>query len=179
MNHYAGTPWTDRAAARMGHYASQMLIGAIVAVIVIGLFPPPGALAFTVPIALFAFVILSWLLMRQHDRTLCESCVLSMPLDAAGRAAKLRRRFWMTHTGSEPRFLIPYLAVLIGSNFATTDAGRIGWAVVQSSMIYLLMAQSTHRKLQPWCPWCSGGGGGGEEVDDTPPVLPNDDRQIA
>ena len=42
----------------------------------------------------------------------------TMPLNAAERAVKLHRRFWMAHTGSEKRFLIPYLVVLIGSNFA-------------------------------------------------------------
>jgi hypothetical protein len=44
-------------------------------------------------------------------------------------------------------------------------------------MVYLIAANATHRRLQPWCPWCSEGGGG-SEVDDRPPVLPNDDRQL-
>jgi hypothetical protein len=54
---------------------------------------------------------------------------------------------------------------------------RVGWAIIQLSMIYLIMSQSTHRKLQPWCPWCSAGGGG-SEVDEPDPVLPQDDRQL-
>jgi hypothetical protein len=134
--------------------------------------------ALTVPIALFGVVLFSWVLMRQHDRRLCEHCLLSMPLNPAETAAKLKRRFWMAHTGSEPRFLIPYIVVLISSNFAMgTLIGRIGWAVIQLSMVYLIMSNSTHRKLQPWCPWCSEGGGGAE-VDETTPILPNDDRQL-
>jgi hypothetical protein len=72
--------------------------------------------------------------------------------------------------------LIPYLVVLIGSNFATTTAGRIGWAVVQSSMIYLILAYTTHRRLQPWCPWCRSDGGG-EHEDVSPPPPPVDHRQ--
>ena len=99
----------------------------------------------------------------------------SMPLDAAEKATRYERRFWTAHAGSEPRYLIPYLVVLIGSNFLTSPAGRIAWAVIQLSMIYLIMAQSTHRRLQPWCPQCSGGGGG-EEVESPDPVLPHDDR---
>jgi hypothetical protein len=154
-----------------------MLMASIVAVVAIGIYPLPGVFMFTVPIALFGIVLFSWLLMRQHDRRLCEKCVMSMPLNPAEQAQRLKRRFWMAHTGSEPRFLVPYLVVLIASNFATTTAGRASWAVIQLSMVYLIMSNSTHRRLQPWCPWCSDGGGG-EEVDETPPVLPHDDRQL-
>jgi hypothetical protein len=170
-------PWRSRAADVLGHHANEILIASIVAVVIVGLQPPPGAFAFTVPIALFAVVLLSWVLMRQHDRRLCEQCLLSMPLNPSEKALRLKRRFWMAHTGSEPRFLIPYLVVLISSNFATSMVGRIAWALIQMSMVYLIMSQSTHRRLQPWCPWCSDGGGG-QEVDETPPVVPHYDRQL-
>jgi hypothetical protein len=177
MAHSARLPFTTRIAESLGHHASQILIASIVGVVVMGLFPPPGLLMLTVPLALFMIVLGSWVLMRQHDRRLCERCVMSMPLNPSEQALKLKRRFWMAHTGSEPRFLVPYLVVLISSNFATSTIGRIGWAVIQLSMVYLIMAQGTHRRLQPWCPWCSDGGGG-EEVDETPPVLPHDDHQL-
>ncbi len=175
--HVHDLPWHNRVLARMGHHATALLSVSIVLVVAMGFFPPPGALAFTVPVTLFAFVILTFLLMRQHDRSLCERCMLSMPLNAAEQATTMQRRFWMAHTGAEPRFLVPYLVVLVGSNFATTTLGRVAWAAMQLSMIYLLLSNATHRKLQPWCPWCSGGGGG-EDVDETPPVLPNDDRSL-
>jgi hypothetical protein len=178
MGNSADMPWTARAAGRIGHHASAMLIASIGGAVVLGMYPLPGVFSFSVPIALFGFVLLSWFLMRQHDRRLCEQCMASMPLNPSEEAVRYKRRFWMAHTGSEPRFLIPYLAVLIGSNFTTTTVGRVGWAIVQLSMIYLILAHSTHRRLQPWCPWCSDGGGG-EHVDETPPVLPNDDRQLA
>jgi hypothetical protein len=172
----ARIPWGERAGDRLGHYANSLLMGSIVVVVGLGLYPLPGILAFTVPVALVAVVLLSWMLMRQHDRRLCEQCVMSMPLNPSEKALRLKRRFWMAHTGSEPRFLIPYLVVLVSSNFATSTVGRIGWAAIQLTMVYLILSQSTHRKLQPWCPWCSDGGGG-EEVDETPPVLPHDDRE--
>jgi hypothetical protein len=171
-----GIPFHGRVTDKLGHYATAILIVAIGATIVIGFYPLPGPFTYTMPIALFGIVLLTWLLMRQHDRRLCEQCVTSMPLNPSERAVRLKRRFWMAHTGSEPRFLIPYLVVLISSNFATSTVGRIGWAVMQLTMVYLIMSQSTHRRLQPWCPWCSEGGGG-QEVDETPPVLPSDDRE--
>jgi hypothetical protein len=177
MSQSARLPWSERLSAVLGHHASGMLVGSIVAVVAIQFVPMAPMTGLGVSIALFAFVLVSWLAMREHDRRLCESCVMGMPLNPAEQAKRHQRRFWMAHTGSEPRFLVPYLVVLIGSNFATSTIGRIGWAIVQLSMIYLILSQSTHRKLQPWCPWCSGGGGG-EDVDETPPVLPHDDRQL-
>ena len=175
---FGGRPWGERVTGALGHRANTMLASAIVLVVAIQFAPIDPLTALAVSITLFAFVILSWLLMREHDRRLCERCVMEMPLNPSAEAKRLHRRFWMAHTGSEPRFLVPYLVVLVSSNFATsTTIGRIGWAVVQLSMVYLIISQSTHRRLQPWCPWCSDGGGG-EEVDETPPVLPNDDRQL-
>jgi hypothetical protein len=117
--------------------------------------------------------------MRRHDRRLCEHCMASMPLNAAETSVKMGRRFWMAHTGSEKRFLIPYIIVLLGSNFATGTIGRGFWAIMQLSMIYLILSNTTHRRLQPWCPWCSNGGGGEEHEDTpTPPPLPQDYRQL-
>lgn len=177
MAHSARTPWSGRASDSLGHHANEILIASIFAIVLLRLKPLPGLLGLTVPLAIFGLVIMSWLLLRQHDRRLCELCVLSMPLNPSEQALRYRRRFWMAHTGSEPRFLVPYLVVLLGSNFATSTLGQLVWAVVQLSMVYLILSYSTHRRLQPWCPWCSEGGGG-DHVDDTPPVLPNDDRQL-
>jgi hypothetical protein len=175
--HSARTPWGERASGSLGHHANEILIASIVAIVLLRLKPLPGLFGLTVPLAVFALVVLSWLLLRQHDRRLCEQCLLSMPLNPSEQAIRYRRRFWMAHTGSEPRFLVPYLVVLLSSNFATSTLGVLVWAAVQLSMVYLILAYSTHRRLQPWCPWCSEHGGG-DHVEDTPPVLPNDDRQL-
>jgi hypothetical protein len=154
-----------------------MLIGAIVAVIVVMVVPAPGLFAYTVPVALFGVVIVAFLLMREHDRRLCEMCMLSMPLNAAERASQYQLRFWLAHSATDPRIIAPYMVVLIGSNFLISIITPIGWAAIQLTMVYLVLAYSTHRKLQPWCPWCSEGGGG-THVEDMPPVLPHDDRQL-
>jgi hypothetical protein len=177
MSSSARLPWGERLSLALGHHAGRMLAAAIVGVVAIQFVPIDPVSGLGVSIVLFAFVLLCWLLLREHDRRLCEQCVREMPLNPADEAKRLHRRFWMAHTGSEPRFLVPYLIVLISSNFATSTIGRAGWAAIQLSMIYLIMSQATHRKLQPWCPWCSPGGGG-EEAEDLPPVLPNDDRNL-
>jgi len=55
-----------------------MLIGAIVAVVAVTVMPLPGLFAFHRPVALFGFVILCFVLMRQHDvgcaRCACCRC---------------------------------------------------------------------------------------------------------
>lgn len=177
MAESARTPGDGRVADAFGHHASRVLIACIVAVVLLPVAPLPGLLVLVVPAALFALVLVSWVLMRQHDRRLCELCMLSMPLNPSEQAARYRRRFWMAHTGTEPRFLIPYLVVLISSNSATSTPGRVCWALMQLSLVYLVLAATTHRKLQPWCPWCSEDGGG-DHVEDVPPVQPDDDRQL-
>jgi hypothetical protein len=169
-------PWRSRTADSLGHHATEILIASIVAFVLVSLKPLPGALMMTVPITLFGVVLLTFVLMRQHDRRLCEQCMLSMPLNPAQRAARYKRRFWMVHTGSEPRYMIAFTVALIGSNFLTSAFGRLCWAVIYLSTAYLVLAYDTHRKLQPWCPWCSEDGGG-DHVEDVPPVLTPDDRQ--
>lgn len=173
----------DRAVTRVadvwGHLAPEILSASILASILVGLRPPPGLLGLTVPLSLMVVVLASWVLMRRHDRRLCEHCMASMPLNAAEKAIGYHRRFWMAHTGSERRFLIPYLTVLIGSNFFPGTWGHLAWALIQTSMIWLIVSNVTHRRFQPWCPWCSDGGGGSSRDDDVvPPPLPDNDRLL-
>ena len=173
-----GMPWPARGASQWGHRSTQILIGSIVATIALVLrpLPPDNPAAVLIPVALFALVIGSWILMRRHDRRLCEQCMSSMPLDASNLAARRGRRFALAHLGSNRRFVVGYLVILIGSNFVLLDtallpasASRWLWAAIQSTMIYLILAYSTHRKLQPWCPQCRDGGGG-LDVDAPEPV---------
>ena len=169
--------WSRDFNSRWGHFAPNLLIGAIGVVILLGFRPVPTSADLLVSLGLVLFILATWVVMRAHDRSLCEHCVGSMPLNPSEQAARYKRRFWMSHTGAERRFVIPYLAVLIGSNFFAGTIGRLAWAVIQSSMIYLILSYSTHRRLQPWCPWCSEGGGGDERVS-TPDPNPSDGRLL-
>jgi len=171
-----GLSYSGGLARSWGHRAPQLLSVSILGAIALGVHPmTPTPLTLLTAVVLLTFVVITWLFMRQHDRRLCESCAASMPLNAAEHAARFGRRFRLAHAGSNPRVLVPYLVVLIGSNFFTGSIGRIAWALVQSSMVYLIMAHSSHRRLQPWCPQCSGGGGGSRDSA-ADPVLPRGDR---
>ena len=178
MTHSIDLPYPGGLARVWGHRAPQLLGGAILGAIALGVRPmTPTPLTILTSLLLLVFVIVTWLFMRQHDRRLCESCAASMPLNAAEHAARFGRRFRLAHAGGNPRLMIPYLVVLVGSNFLTGPVGRIGWALVQSTMIYLIVAHSSHRKLQPWCPQCSGGGGGNRDNVDEPD-SPRGDRLL-
>ena len=178
MYEHAGVPITRRVAARWGTSHRELLMASVGAVIVLNVFPPSGALLLTAPVALISFVLVTWMFMRAHDRRLCEYCVAAMPLNPSELATRYRRRFWLTHNGASAKFALPYLAILVASNAIPGQAGRIVWALAQSSLIYLLAAYTTHRRLQPWCPWCKGGGGGHDDEPATPePVEPERRRQ--
>jgi hypothetical protein len=163
-----------RALRLWGHLSGDLLCVAVVAAIALGLYPAPAALQFTLPAALVVFVVVCWLAMRRHDRRLCEHCAAAVPLDAAGRAARYRLRFRLAHAGGDPRLVLPYLAALALTNFAPGAPGRVLWVLAQLTLIYALRSGVTHRRLQPWCPFCHGGG---EKTPTTDP-LPQDHLQL-
>lgn len=174
-----------RASTRLldlwGHWSASLLVISIAASICLGLrTAAPSTLSLLATLTLFMFVLTTWGMMRQHDRRLCTSCAAAIPLNAAEQASRYRRRFVVTHALSNPRILIPYLIVLLGSNWFLTFSGssRYIWAAVQATMIYLVLSHSAHRRLQPWCPWCSGGGGGGEWSPVNSPDGPRGGRQL-
>lgn len=172
-------PEPSRFARRWGHWGSQALIAAILVTIAIVLRPLPygSPAAALVPVLLVLMVLASWLLMRQHDRRLCEDCMRSLPLDPAQDAARFRRRLRLAHLVADRRLVVGYLLLLLASNLVLienlvpSELGRPVWAAVQSTMIYLVLAYSTHRRLQPWCRQCGGGGDDSQDAD-APVPLP-------
>ena len=173
----SGATWGPSASS-WGHQAPRVLIGAILTSIYLAFRPLPATpAALMVPFLLVLLVLVSWVSMRQHDRGLCERCMSAMPLNPSETAARCRRRFAVTHLGSDRRLVAAYLLLLVFSNVLLLPAagvfhtaGQYVWAAVQSTLIYLVMCYTTHRRLQPWCPECQGGGPGDKEwsADPTP-----------
>jgi hypothetical protein len=169
---FSSRPFTAVVINRWGHWAAQLLIGAICAAILLRVVPiaPDNLMAVGAPVALMTLVVVTWLLMRKHDRRLCEHCMTAMPLNAAESAARYRRRLATAHLGSNKLLVVAYLAVLVGSVFLPGRVGLAIWAIAQATMIYLLLSYTTHRRLQPWCRACRGRGGEDEKVDTPDPV---------
>jgi hypothetical protein len=169
--------WSGNAATRWGHWGSTGLAGSVAAILALGIRPLPAGTpaAVLVPMAVLAFALASWLAMRQHDRRLCEICAAAVPLNASEIAARYHRRFAVAHAGSHRSLVVAYLVVLAGSDVVLLDGTanlieRICWSLIQSSMIYLVLAYSTHRRFQPWCPQCRGGDGRRDLVEGPGPV---------
>jgi hypothetical protein len=96
---YESVPGPGRVVRRWGHWASHVLIAAILVTIAIVLRPLPydSPAVTLVPILLVLTVGTSWLLMRQHDRRLCEDCLRGLPLNPAQDADRFRRRLMLAH----------------------------------------------------------------------------------
>ena len=169
---FPSRPFGAGVMNRWGHWASQLLIATIVLAILLRVRPiSPGSLmALLAPVALMALVIASWVMMRKHDRRLCEHCMSAMPLDASRSAVRYKHRLATAHLGSSKPLVVGYFIALIGSAFIPGTVGMIIWTTMQLSMIYLLLSYTTHRRLQPWCRGCRGRGGEDESVDSPEPV---------
>lgn len=182
---YQSVPEPSRIARLWGHWGSQALIAAILLTIANALRPLPSDSpgATLVPVLLVLMVLSSWLLMRQHDRRLCEDCMRSLPLDPAQDAARFRRRMMLAHLAADRRVVAGYLLVLLASNLVLIESlvpselGRPLWAAVQSTMVYLVLAYSTHRRLQPWCRMCGGGGDDRQDADAPDPLPTGSSRR--
>jgi hypothetical protein len=180
IEYLGGEPWPSRIATRWGHQGARLLIAAIIGSITLRLRPPPAgtALSLMVPVAVMALVITSWLLMRQHDRRLCEACMRTMPLNASEQAARQVSRFRVTHLGSNKLLVVGYLVFLVGSAFVPGRLGLAVWTSAQLSMIYLVLSYSSHRRLQPWCPWCNERGPGEDHDVQAPDPMPNGYQRV-
>jgi hypothetical protein len=167
--------WLTRVTDAWGHYGGESLIVAIAASIAVKIVPLPLMVNLLAALAIIVGVIGGFVLMRRHDRRLCELCMTHMPLNPSLEVERHKWRFWVAHDGSEMRFVVPYLAVVFGSSFVVDYIGKWTWAAIQATLVYLVLAQVTHRRLQPWCPWCRSGG---DSVPESPEVLPEDDRLL-
>ena len=82
----------------------------------------------------------------------------------------------MSHTGAERRFIIPYIVVLIGSNFFFAGmVGRVGWALVQIVDDLSDPVVRDAPQAAAVVPLVQRAAAAGDEVHDAPEPLPHDD----
>ena len=97
-------------------------------------------------------------------------------MNPAESAAQYQRRFAVAHASSERQFMIGYLIGLALSNVLLYSPGSrpapaalVLWAACQYSLVYLILAHTTHRRLQPWGPRCRGGSKAGTDAPEPVP----------
>jgi hypothetical protein len=144
----------------IGHYAPWFLSVVMGGLIVMTLSPSVfSAVPWWVLLALIPLAIVAGGYILDHNRRLCERCITAMPLDPSTAAARYGLRFRVAHLFERKVFAIGYLAtVLVAMLVYDHPVGRYGCAVVQASLVYLMLVYITHQRLQPWCPYCRGGG---------------------
>jgi len=172
---YAGA--RSRFMNAWGHYAPDVLSVVIVTLVALRFFRPPQITVLPIAAVLFAAVVGSWLLLRRHDRRLCEPCMSSMPLDPSRRAQRYGYRFKLAHLGSKPLLVVAFLVFVMGSAALPGTIGKGIWVAAQLTLIVSIRSYVTHRRLQPWCPVCSEDGGG-STIHEPDPILPRD-HQLA
>src|SRR5690242_18699648 len=88
-----GSGRRSRVLNAWGHYATDVISVVIVTLVAFRFLPPPRVTVLPIASLLFVAVVGSWVLLRRHDRRLCEPCLASMPLDPSRRAQRLDYRF--------------------------------------------------------------------------------------
>lgn len=147
--------------SKIGHRFSTIISGVIFLILLSVWIDMPLSIRVIMSLLLAAVVLFGWAALRKHNRSLCEECLL--PLQPEKDAEKYHRRLNTAHLCTdEPYYLIMYIAslaivtslVFSVPNFFTI----ILWEIGQLGLIYLLLSNSTHHRLQPWCPICRHGG---------------------
>jgi hypothetical protein len=149
-----------RTSRTVGHYAPWLLVAFVGLLIALTVAPILRAyLPWYVSALLLTGAVALGLAILAHNRQLCERCIAALPLDASATAARYAVRLRVAHLFERRLFAVCYLCAIAGCAFLYSHpVGRYGWAVVQASLAYLLVAYVTHQRLQPWCPHCRTGG---------------------
>lgn len=137
------------------HHAASIAVALTAGAFVPGLLPLGLVIRLAIFVAYVAASVVTWRVMRKHDHSLCEQCMTAMPMSPSRDAERYSRRLKLVHTLSNRRRATVYLA---GVLVLPIVGGHIAAAAVVVSVGYVIMAQRTHRRLQPWCVQCANGG---------------------
>lgn len=163
----------QRALAWIGHQEPWLFLGTCVAFI--GLtWLNVGRAAVVLAVVFFLIAEVG---RRKHTRNLCERCFDAVPFHDPGAAVEKRRReLWAFHWGHV--FVLGYgglaIAAIAAWTWLSVIVGGALTAVVLIVAVYLTFTIITHRRLQPWCPYCDHGPGDEDpeiDPDQPPPSL--------
>ena len=116
--------------------------------------------------------------MGKHDYSICSTCVAHTPLDPQAKVSKpfTKFRLRMEHIFNEgysgTAISLITFPLFIWSLFLdrTGLLYKIIWTFLLVTFMVSLLANTAHRILLPWCPFCHWGGQGEDEES---PVLPD------
>lgn len=182
------TYWFKRAAKLRHRHYGDVLEAVLVGVLIVALFATYGTDA-GVGVVLVAqyLIVVPQVMQRRHRKgPHCLECVREMPLNPAesarepGRARRGLRAFHAM-TGTLPRFWLGAVLTLtlwvLGAGPVYAMLGMDGAAERANVFLSLGLLYSvtlgwacrTHKRLEPWCPYCDDDG---DEDDEEPAVDP-------
>lgn len=165
--------WTKgRTRLWLGHYRYHLLIFGITLLILgnlIGSFHTEWLvwLTFTIWVTTIMVPITG---IRYHLNNLCEKCISEAPDDPDAEVTTHKRELRLFHS---PQIRAVTFALLLAWGvfaFRLSQRPHLAWWLVLADCLGLaLLAYGgfimlTHRRLEPWCPYCRSGGGGSSEV---------------
>lgn len=117
-----------------------------------------------------------------HGRNLCPRDIDDTLLDPQGAVDKnLRRLSWM-HGGRQRVLTTAAPLTMIALLVSVTGLAHLPWPVravatalaIAAALVtmYASLSMHTHRRLQPWCPWCRHGGRGPRSQATAPDPQP-------
>jgi hypothetical protein len=103
-----------------------------------------------------AVLIASLVALYLHARRLCETCARSMPLDCASLAQKRKIHLHLMHIldGNKKAYWGAVVVLVVAMFFVHGMLALALSVFFKLAGVEIIYGSVTHKKLQPWCPWC-------------------------
>lgn len=185
-DHAGRESWGHRTAMWLGHYEPRISPVSDVGVVGYVLFTlwfsiqPVGVTVYFVVVSVH--LVAMFCSDAVHGRNLCPRDIDDTLLDPQGAVDKnLRRLSWM-HGGRQRVLTTVAALTMIGLLVGVGALVHLPWpvramatalAIVAGTVtVYGSLSMHTHRRLQPWCPWCQHGGRGPRSQATAPDPQP-------
>jgi hypothetical protein len=149
----------NRLVSWIGHYSDWLTIMNLMLISTVIVFPETSLSteATLLSLAITAVCVVTGCV---HDSHLCERCIRETPLDASAQAARYHRRLRLFHSISSLKLWIVIFAVAIMLypviqyfDLPKQPVPLLIFGFTAVSVLSII----THRRLQPWCPYCPRG----------------------
>jgi hypothetical protein len=165
-----------KAAMWAGHYSTFILLAAVAASVAYDAAGRPGGgvIDWAMDVAWLAWVASFTADARVHRERLCERCIAASPLDPQAVVTRWRQVLRLHH---DRRTMIVIYGAIVAWDLGSASLFRhpSAWALAVDALTVSVLGATyvvtwQHRRLYPWCPFCSWGDGGPQELSPDIPV---------
>lgn len=169
------------ALKRHRHYGTNIIIAYLLIAMVVFPLPLPDPIYFVLVGILALLLVVGQSASLWHSYgDLCEKCISTMPLNPQAKAERQKRFLQTFHRmyGSPRRTMVTsaiQAALAVGTLASAFLAPDVVTSVLLEVMLLDLLVVhvtgNSHRKYQPWCPWCRDDGGHGDVASAPGPTI--------